>query len=96
MKIGTEDRKKVGFLALLALVAGYLVYTNVFLGPGGTPDRGGAPPAPQESARAGPGGTPERDTARTEALIPRLEETALGERNGESSGALKRGVQCRA
>jgi len=71
MKIGTEDRKKVGFLALLALVAGYLVYTNVFLGPGGTPDRGGAPPAPQESARAGPGGTPERDTARTEAPGPK-------------------------
>jgi hypothetical protein len=34
--------------------------------------------------------------ASREALIPRLEETALGERNGESSGALKRGVQCRA
>jgi len=31
-----------------------------------------------------------------EAIIPRLEKTALGERNGESLGALKRGVQCRA
>jgi len=34
--------------------------------------------------------------ASREALIPRLEKTALGEWNGESSGALKRGVQCRA
>jgi hypothetical protein len=58
MKLGTENRKKVGFLAVLALVAGYLLYSNVFSGPGGTPDRGGPPPAPQESARAGPGGTP--------------------------------------
>jgi hypothetical protein len=31
-----------------------------------------------------------------EASIPRLEKTALGEWNGESSGALKRDVQCRA
>ena len=58
MKLGTENRTKVAFLAVLALVAGYLLYTNVFSGPGGTPDRGGAPPAPQEPARAGPGGAP--------------------------------------
>ena len=72
MKLGTENRKKVAFLAVLALVAGYLVYTNVFSGPAGTPDRGGAPPA-QEPARAGapapPGarGRPGQDTPRTEA-----------------------------
>jgi hypothetical protein len=79
MKLGTENRTKVAFLAVLTLVAGYLVYTNVFSGPGGTPDRGGPPPAEQETARAGPGGTPpalpgpestpERDTPRTE--VPR-------------------------
>ena len=72
MKLGTENKKKVAFLALLALLAGYLLYTNVFSGPGGTPDRGGAPPA-QETARAsapappGPEGAPGQETARTEA-----------------------------
>ena len=73
MKLGTENRKQVAFLAVLTLVAGYLVYTNVFSsqpGPEGTPEGapGGAPPAPQETARAsapapsdeapGPKGTP--------------------------------------
>lgn len=48
MKLGTENRKKVGFLAALALVAGYLLYSNVF----SQPDRGGPPPAPQEPSRA--------------------------------------------
>ena len=38
----------------------------------------------------------EKTAASREALIPRLEKPALGERNGESLGALKRGVQCRA
>ena len=60
MKLGTENRKKVGFLAALALLAGYLLYSNVF----SQPDRGGPPPAPQEPARAsvpalpGPEGAP--------------------------------------
>jgi hypothetical protein len=69
MKLGTENKKKVAFLAVLTLVAGYVVYTNVF----SQSDRGGAPPA-QEPARAGPGGTPPgpkgapgQDAARTEA-----------------------------
>ena len=76
MKLGMENRKKVAFLAVLALVAVYLLYTNVFSGPGGTPDRGG-PQEPQESTSAGPGGTPPalpgpegtpgQETARTEA-----------------------------
>jgi hypothetical protein len=68
MKLGTENRAKVGILAVLALVAGYLVYSNVFSGPRGTPTA-------QEPARAstqpGPEGTPERDTARTEAPGPK-------------------------
>jgi len=38
----------------------------------------------------------EKAAASREASIPRLEKTALGERNGETSGALKRGVQYRA
>ena len=72
MKLGTEDRKKVAFLALLALVAGYVVYSNVFSGPGGTPDRGGPPAASQERAASapvlpGPEGTPVQSTPRREA-----------------------------
>jgi hypothetical protein len=38
----------------------------------------------------------EKPAASREASIPRLEKPAKGEWNGESSGALKRGVQCRA
>ena len=70
MKLGTENRTKVVFLAVLALVAGYLVYSNVFSGPGGTP--GGAPPAP-EPARASAPPPPDagRDTSRAEAPGPK-------------------------
>jgi len=70
MKLGTENRKKVWFLAVLGVVAAYLVYSNVFSGPAGAPDRGGA--APQEPAQAsapalaGPEGAPGQNTARTE------------------------------
>jgi hypothetical protein len=69
MKLGTENRKKVAFLAVLGLVAVYLLYTNVF----SQPDRGG-PPEPQESTRAsapalpGPETTPAQSTPRTEAV----------------------------
>jgi len=66
MKLGTEDRKKVVFLAVLGLVAGYLVYSNVF----SQPAPGGPPPEPARAsapALPGPGCTPERDTPRTEA-----------------------------
>jgi hypothetical protein len=80
MKLGTENRKKMAFLAVLALLMVYLLYTNVFSGPGGAPDRGG-PPEPQESTRAGSGGaapgpegtppgsegTPAPETPRTQA-----------------------------
>ena len=59
MKLGTENRKKVGFLAALALVAGYLLYSNVF----SQPDRGGPPPAPQEPARASAPALPEAPRA---------------------------------
>src|SRR5256885_2074305 len=33
MNVGTNDKKKVGFLIALALVAGYMVYANLFSGP---------------------------------------------------------------
>jgi hypothetical protein len=72
MKLGTENRTKVGFLAVLALVAGYLVYSNVFSQPGPEGASGGPATAP-ESARTsapaapGPEGTPGQDTPRTEA-----------------------------
>ena len=48
MKLGTEDKKKVGALAALALVAGYLFYSNVLSQPSGAPaekPRGVAPAA---------------------------------------------------
>jgi len=38
----------------------------------------------------------EKVAASREALIPKLGKTALGERNGESLGALKPDVRCRA
>ena len=88
MKLGTENRKKVGFLAALALVAGYLLYSNVFSGPAGTPDRGGPPPAPQEPARAsapalpGPEGTPGQNTPRAEA--PRAPDSNRGASRGRN------------
>jgi hypothetical protein len=41
VKLGTNERGKVAALALLGLVAGYLVYSNVFSGP----SPGGPPPA---------------------------------------------------
>src|ERR1035437_2615271 len=37
-----------------------------------------------------------RQAASQEALIRGLEKTAIGERRGESSGALVRGAECRA
>jgi len=45
MKLGTEDKKKVGALTALALLAGYLFYSNVLSQPSGAPaekPRGGA------------------------------------------------------
>src|SRR5439155_15365620 len=33
MNVGTNDKKKLGFLIALALVAGYMVYANLFSGP---------------------------------------------------------------
>jgi hypothetical protein len=41
-------------------------------------------------------GEKRKAAASREALIPKLGKTALGERNGESPGALRHGVQCRA
>jgi hypothetical protein len=71
MKLGTENRKKVGFLAALGLVAVYLLYTNVFSssnGPGGTPGPPAAPESVRTDAPAVPGeGTPGQNTARAEA-----------------------------
>ena len=89
MKLGTENRKKVWFLAVLGLVVVYLLYTNVFSGPAGTPDRGGPPPA-QEPARTGalalpgPGGAAGQETARPEAArSPGSNRSSSGARNEE-------------
>jgi hypothetical protein len=64
VKLGTEDRKKVVFLAILAAVAGYMVYANLLSspGPGGAP-----PPAP---ASAVPAGDVPRDVALTARRAP--------------------------
>jgi hypothetical protein len=85
VKLGAENRTKVAFLALLALVAGYLLYTNVFSQPGA----GGPPPA-QEPVRAsapalpGPEGNAGQQTARTEAgRSPGSNRSASGARNEE-------------
>jgi hypothetical protein len=61
MKLGTENRTKVGFLAVLALLAGYLLYSNVFSsqGPEGAP---GVQPA-----LSGPEGASAQNAPRTEA-----------------------------
>jgi len=37
MKIGADDRKKVGFLVVLGLVAAYMVYSNLLSGTSSTP-----------------------------------------------------------
>lgn len=78
MKLGTENRTKVAFLAVLALVAVYLIYTNVFSQPG----PGGPPAASQEPARAAPEGTPAPLTARTEA--PRAPDSNRGASRGRN------------
>jgi hypothetical protein len=72
MKLGMENRKKVGFLALLGLVAVYLLYTNVF-SPQVPEGATGGPSAVPESARTsepalpGPEGAPGQNTPRTDA-----------------------------
>jgi hypothetical protein len=71
MKLGMENRKKVGFLALLGLVAVYLLYTNVF-SPQVPEGAGGSPAAPEsartsEPALPGPEGAPGQNTPRTDA-----------------------------
>ncbi|HXB74626.1 MAG TPA: hypothetical protein VNY05_40705 [Candidatus Acidoferrales bacterium] len=51
MTTGTKDKKKLGFLTVLAVVAGYMVYSNLFSGPStgaggqgsGTARRAGSP-----------------------------------------------------
>jgi hypothetical protein len=86
MKLGTENRMKVGILAVLALVAGYLVYTNVF----SAPAPGGSPPAPREtSAGQGgePGNTPVRPSREAAPSAPPAAETAAPRAADFSRGA---------
>lgn len=64
MKLGTNDRKKVILLAVLAVAAGYLVYSNLLSSPGSgssqpaqtaalQPETVEAPPPPVRPARGG-------------------------------------------
>jgi hypothetical protein len=72
MKLGTENRKKVWFLAALGLLAVYLLYSNVF-----SSQNTAGPPAEPESARTsapalpGPEGASGQDASRTEAPGPK-------------------------
>ena len=52
MNVGTNDKKKVGFLIALALVAGYMVYANLFSGPS-YPTAAVGPAAGGRAARPG-------------------------------------------
>ena len=79
MKLGTENRKKVGFLAALALVAGYLLYSNVF----SQPDRGGPPPA-QEPARASAPALPDAGQSTPRAEAPRAPDSNRGASRGRN------------
>jgi hypothetical protein len=85
MKLGTENRKKVGFLAALALVAVYLLYSNVF----SQPDRGGPPPA-QEPARASAPALPDAGQSTPRAEAPRAPDS----NRGASRGATKSFTRC--
>ena len=79
MKLGTENRKKVGFLAALALVAVYLLYSNVF----SQPDRGGPPPA-QEPARASAPALPDAGQNTSRAEAPRAPDSNRGASRGRN------------
>jgi hypothetical protein len=79
MKLGTENRKKVGFLAALALVAVYLLYSNVF----SQPDRGGPPPA-QEPARASAPALPDAGQSTPRAEAPRAPDSNRGASRGRN------------
>jgi hypothetical protein len=77
MKLGMENRTKVGFLAVLALVAGYLLYSNVFSSQSPESAPGGPP------ALSGPEGAPAQN-ARTEApRVPDSNRNASRGRNEE-------------
>ncbi|MBV8904629.1 MAG: hypothetical protein JOZ22_13430 [Acidobacteriia bacterium] len=61
MKLGTNEPKKVAALGVLVVVAGYLVYTNLFSGPSVSSPRTAPQPAPMDapapSSLPGPIGT---------------------------------------
>src|SRR5204863_815860 len=71
MTLGVNDKKKVGFLAVLGLVVVYLFYTNVLAGPdvpsssAPTPRNTAAAPAPAAAQPAGPPSAPRGTTARS-------------------------------
>jgi hypothetical protein len=73
MTLGAQDKKKVGFLAVLALVGGYTLYTNVLSGPSGTttepPRRASAASAPTipeaVALPAAPGAAPRAPASRS-------------------------------
>ena len=67
MKLGTNEPKKVATLAVFGLIAGYLVYSNVFSGPSDSTPAASAPRAAE--APAAPAVTPQTDS--TTATTPR-------------------------
>jgi hypothetical protein len=62
MTMGASEKKKLGWLIGLGLVAAYLVFTNLLAGPSSPPDRPSASlPAPASaSTPTGPTGAPKR------------------------------------
>jgi hypothetical protein len=82
MKLGAEDKKKVGALAALALVGGYLFYSNVLSQPSGAPaekpragilaDRVADPGAPAPSGSG---------AGRTQAQPPSIRRATSGRAN---------------
>ncbi len=70
MKVGTDDRKKVAALGVLVLVAGYLVYSNVFSGPSPASAPQPAPLAPVAPA-ADPAATFPASTPQATRPAPR-------------------------
>ena len=68
MKLGANEPKKLAALGALVLVGGYLAYTNVFSGPGGSSpapaQRKSALPDAPDAPVAGVAGTPAREPGR--------------------------------
>jgi hypothetical protein len=85
MKLGAEDKKKVGLLGGLALVAGYLVYANVLSGPSVPRARPGQAPVAADDGIAPAASTPAETSSRP---VPPRSAASRG-RDGEFHPVLR-------